>query len=63
MAIIRAKDIQKMSEEEKAKRLRELTLELAKDKSNVAIGGTVKNPGRIREMRRTIARIKTSMAK
>jgi large subunit ribosomal protein L29 len=63
MAIIRAKDIQKLSEEEKAKRLKELTLELAKDKSNVAIGGTVKNPGKIREMRRTIARLKTSMAK
>jgi large subunit ribosomal protein L29 len=63
MAIIRAKDVQKMSEEEKAKRLRELMLELAKDKSNVAIGGTVKNPGKIREMRRTIARLKTSMTK
>lgn len=63
MAIIRAKDVQKMSEEEKAKRLKELTLELAKDRSNVATGGTVKNPGRIREMRRTIARIKTSMTK
>jgi large subunit ribosomal protein L29 len=63
MAIIRAKDIRKMSEEEQAKRLRELKLELAKDKSNVAIGGTVKNPGRIREMRRAIARLNTVMTK
>ena len=63
MAILRAKDIQKMSEEEKQKRLKELTLELAKDKSNVAIGGAVKNPGRIREMRRTVARLKTMMTK
>ena len=63
MAILRAKDIQKMSEEERQKRLKELTLELAKDKSNVAIGGAVKNPGRIREMRRTVARLKTIMAK
>ena len=52
-----------MSEEEQAKRLRELKLELAKDKSNVAIGGTVKNPGRIREMRRAIARLNTVMTK
>jgi large subunit ribosomal protein L29 len=63
MAIIRAKDIRKMSEEDQAKRLRELKLELAKDKSNVAIGGTVKNPGRIREMRRAIARLNTVMTK
>lgn len=61
MAIIRSKELAKMSEDEKAKRLKELTMELAKEKSNVAIGGAVKNPGRIREMRRTIARIKTSL--
>lgn len=63
MAILRAKDVQKMSQEERQKRLKELTLELAKEKSNVAIGGAVKNPGRIREMRRTVARLKTMMTK
>ncbi|MBN2094528.1 MAG: 50S ribosomal protein L29 [Candidatus Aenigmarchaeota archaeon] len=63
MAIVRAKDARKMTDDEKEKKLRELTLELAKEKSNVAIGGAVKNPGRLREMRRTIARLKTTMAK
>jgi large subunit ribosomal protein L29 len=62
MAILKSKEIAKLADEDKQKRLKELTMELAKEKSNVAIGGAVKNPGRIKEMRRTIARLKTSMA-
>ena len=51
MAILRQKEILKMKEEEVLKKLNELKLELAKDRSNVAIGGTVKNPGRLKEIR------------
>jgi large subunit ribosomal protein L29 len=48
-----------MSEKELDEKLRELKLELSKDIASSRVGGRVKNPGRIREIRRTIARIKT----
>ena len=50
-----------MKTEEKLKKIKEFKLELAKERSSVAIGGTVKNPGRLKEIRRTVARIKTSL--
>lgn len=59
MAILRAKDIRKMKPEELKKRLKELRLELSKELGNVKMGRPIKNPGRIRELRRTIARILT----
>ncbi len=61
MAILRQREILKMKKEEIIKKLNNLKLELAKERSNVAIGGTVKNPGRLKEIRRTIARLKSSL--
>ena len=52
-----------MNKSELQKRLSELRLELAKDKGQIAIGGAISNPGRLREMRRTIARILTELKK
>jgi large subunit ribosomal protein L29 len=48
-----------MKPEELAKKISELKLELAKDSGNVKMGRPVKNPGKIRELRRAIARIET----
>jgi len=48
-----------MSDNELKKKLSELRLELSKERGQVAMGGTVKNPGRIRELRKSIARILT----
>jgi len=59
MAILKMKKIRELGEKELEERLRELKLELSKEKAASEIG-TVKNPGRIREIRRTIARILTS---
>jgi len=59
MAILRAKDIRNMKPEEIRKKLQELRLELSKELANVKMGRPVKNPGKIREIRRTIARILT----
>ncbi len=59
MAILRQKEISKMKKEELLKKKRELELELAKERSSAAIGGTVKNPGRLKEIKRTLARIKS----
>ena len=58
MAILKMKKIRELSEKELEERMRELKLELSKERASSEIG-TVKNPGRIREIRRTIARILT----
>ena len=51
------KDLRKLSDEELEKKLKELRLELLKERGNVEMGGNVKNPGRIKIIRRDIARI------
>jgi large subunit ribosomal protein L29 len=58
MAIIRKKELAGMSVEELQRRMRELKLELSKESASVAVG-MPKNPGKIRESRKTIARILT----
>ncbi|MBS7635605.1 50S ribosomal protein L29 [Candidatus Bathyarchaeota archaeon] len=59
MAILRIKEIRKMSREEREKRLNDLLAELAKLKTMIESGGSVEKPARIKEIRRTIARILT----
>jgi len=59
MAILRTKDIRKMDDKGIEKQLRELNLELSKEKANIHIGANVTSPGRLKEIRKTIARIKT----
>lgn len=61
MAILKSKKMRELSREELDQKERELKLELSKERAASEIG-TVKNPGRIRELRRTIARI-SSMRK
>lgn len=56
---MRIKELRKLSDEELEKRLKDLKLELLKEKGNVEMGGNVKNPGKIKTIRRDIARILT----
>ncbi len=58
MAILKMKKIRELNDKELDDKMRELKLELSKDKGSSEIG-TVKNPGRIHELRKTIARILT----
>ena len=60
MAVLKKKDIRKMDNKEKDKKLEELRLELSKERAKIEIGATVTSPGRIKELRRTIARILTA---
>lgn len=60
MAILKANEIRDMSVEEMRAELAELRSELAREKAVSAVG-SVENPGRIKELRRTIARILTIM--
>ena len=59
MAILRPEEIRDMTERELEEELEELETELLNAKAVKAAGGAPENPGRIKEMRRTIARIKT----
>ena len=59
MAILRADEIREMSDEEIQNELENLQSELLQETSIQAAGGAPDNPGRIGEMKKTIARIKT----
>jgi large subunit ribosomal protein L29 len=59
MTILRIKEIVGMSSEDRADRLVDLRVELARMKTMVKAGGTVEDPTRIRELRKAIAKILT----
>jgi large subunit ribosomal protein L29 len=58
--LLRTKDIRSMSPEERQKKLEELREELVKLRLKAAVG-TLENPGAIRAIRKSIARILTVM--
>jgi len=59
MAILRVDEIRNMSREERLDELDNLNNELIRERAVASAGGAPENPGRIGEIRRTIARIKT----
>jgi len=52
-----------MKSKELKKRMNELRLELAKEKAQIAIGGSPTNPGRVKQIKKDIARILTELNK
>jgi len=54
-------EIRDMDTEGKQERLQELRTELIKIKTMIRAGGSVENPGRVKALRKTIARILTVM--
>jgi len=59
MSIFRIVDIRKMSEKERQEELGSLMLDLMRERGVIATGGAPDNPGRVGEIRKTIARIRT----
>jgi large subunit ribosomal protein L29 len=59
MAILRKKEIRAMSSEDRRKKVNELQTELVRLRTMVKAGGSIENPSRIRELRKTIARLLT----
>ncbi len=59
MAILRVEEIRNMNPAERQEELDKLKLELIRERAIASAGGAPENPGRIKEIRRTIARIKT----
>ena len=59
MAILRSKEIWEMEIEDIQEKLNELKAELAKNISKSSAAGVNENPGKIKELKRTIARVLT----
>ena len=59
MTILRLREIDNMSSEDRSKKLVELRAELSRLRTMIRAGGAVENPARITELRKTIARILT----
>jgi large subunit ribosomal protein L29 len=59
MAILHVEELRDMTPAERQQELEELETELLNARAVQATGGAPENPGRIGELRRTIARIKT----
>ena len=53
------KQLKDLKKEDLDNRLSELKLELLKEQGNVKMGRPIKNPGKIKQIRRNIARILT----
>ena len=61
MAIIKKKQLKEMTTPDIVNRYNELKLELSKERGQMAIGGSPTNPGRVKELRRTVAKILTEI--
>ena len=61
MPILRMMEIREMSPEERRRRLEELRTELSRLRTMISAGGSVENPGRVKALRRTIAKMLTVM--
>jgi large subunit ribosomal protein L29 len=59
MAILKAKQIREIKSDDLNKKLSEFKLELLKEQGNVKMGRPIKNPGKIRVLKKSISRIST----
>ncbi len=57
--MVKKKELKNMNESELDKQLKDLRMELMKSNSQVASGTAPKNPGQIKQVKKTIARILT----
>ncbi|MCD6572365.1 MAG: 50S ribosomal protein L29 [Thermoplasmata archaeon] len=59
--ILKAKDIRQLTSEERKEKLKELKEELMHERGVSAMGGSPPSPGKIRQLRTSIARLLTIM--
>jgi len=62
LPILRKRELKQLLPEEREKKLAELRTELVKLRTSVKSGGNVDNTGRIKEIRKTIARLLTAQS-
>ncbi|MBU3905323.1 MAG: 50S ribosomal protein L29 [Nanoarchaeota archaeon] len=63
MSILKKRQLKELNNDDLVKRLQELKLELAKERAQIAIGGSPSNTGRVGQTRRTIAKLITEKNK
>lgn len=56
---MKRKDLKSLSKEEMEKKINELKMELMKIQTKIKIGTPPENPGQVKQIRRTIARLLT----
>ena len=56
---LKIKDIREMSPEDREEKLKELREELMHERGVAAMGGSPPNPGKIRQLRKSISRLLT----
>jgi len=61
LPILRMSQIREMSREDQERRLEEFRTELSKVNTMIKAGGSIDNPGRVKALKRTIARVLTVM--
>jgi len=59
MAILRSDEIRKMNNDERQEELDKISMELIRERAIASAGGAPESPGKMKEIKRTIARIKT----
>jgi len=59
--VLKAKEIREFTKEERLEKLEELKRELMHEKGVAAMGGSPPSPGKIRQLRTSIARMLTIM--
>jgi large subunit ribosomal protein L29 len=59
--VLKAKEIRSFTSDERAEKLEELKRELMHERGIAAMGGSPPSPGKIRQLRTSIARILTIM--
>ena len=59
MPFLKVKEIREMSQTERTRRLGEFRTELSKLRTMIKAGGSIENPGRVKALRKAIARIMT----
>ena len=63
MAIMKKRQLKELNDNDMKARLQEMRLELAKERAQIAIGGSTSNTGRVSELRKTIAKLLTEKNK
>ena len=59
MPFLKVQEIREMSQTERTRRLGEFRTELSKLRTMIKAGGSIENPGRVKALRKAIARIMT----
>lgn len=59
MPELKARELRKMSKQERDERVKELKENLLRQRASVAMGGSPLNPGLIKSIRKQLARVKT----